>query len=594
MKKTLLFIFAITTFSLSAQPPGDDCFDAVPIEALFGQATGIPQASELFDNTDAFPADTDPNFGFECFGEPDGSGSDPTLDATLWFTFTGDGNNYRIRTAACNSTNYLDFGDTQIAGYTGSCNDLTPIVCNEDAPGATNEDLYAEVEIATQAGETYYLLIDGFNFNGALSFGEFCIEVTNLSSTTPPDGDVCTDANDISSLFGQAVNAPQTSALYNNTSATTQASDPEVGFGCFGEPDGSGDDPSLDKTLWFTFPGDGARYVVRTSSCTATDYINDGDTQLALYSGNCQGLVPVSCNEDAADASTGNLYAEITFTTSPGTEYYLLVDGFNFNGFISDGEYCLEVTRVKTAGTVAGDLCTDANDLNALFGQPINQAQTSPIFDNTNATTGSSDPTFGFTCFGEPDGQGGNPSLEKTLWYTFTGDGDGYVIRTVNCNATNYIDDGDTQIAVYRGECNGLIPVDCNEDAPMSTQGNLFAEVAFLTEPGVTYYMLVDGFNFNGTISDGEYCIEVTRSTATPTTEWAENQRRPFPNPTKGLVQLGTTNYQLVEVYDISGRLLATDQRPTGSVDLSPFKSGVYLIKSYTKNDIHLARIIRE
>lgn len=594
MKTPLLLGFLLTTFSLFAQPPGDDCFDAVSIAGLFGQAVGVPQNSQLFDNTDAFPADSDPDFGFECFGEPDGGGSDPTLDATLWFTFTGDGNVYRIRTADCNSTNYLDFGDTQIAGYAGTCNNLIPLVCNEDAPGATDDDLYAEVEIATQVGEVYYLLIDGFNFNGALSFGEFCIEVTNLSPTTSPDGDVCSDANDISNLFGQAVDQPQTSAVYNNTAATTQSSDPDVGFSCFGEPDGSGDDPTLDKTLWFTFTGDGSRYVLRTTSCTATDYINDGDTQIALYSGNCLGLTPVLCNEDAADAVTGDLYAEITFTAQPGTDYYLLVDGFNFNGFVSDGEYCLEVTRIETAGTVAGDICADANDINSLFGQPINEPQISSLFDNTDATTGSSDPTMGFDCFGEPDGQGGSPSLEKTLWYTFVGDGDGYVIRTVNCNATDYIDDGDTQMAIYRGSCGSLIPVDCNEDAIDAPEGNLFAEIPLLTEPGVTYYVLIDGFNFNGTISDGEYCIEVTRSTATGVNEWATDGSMPFPNPTNGPLNLGSASYESVEIYDHRGRMVRTYQQPGNSIDLGSFKSGLYLIKGYSSSGVHLARIIKE
>ena len=34
-------------------------------------------------------------------------------------------------------TDPIDDGDTQIAIYTGTCGNLTPVACNEDGPNAT-------------------------------------------------------------------------------------------------------------------------------------------------------------------------------------------------------------------------------------------------------------------------------------------------------------------------------------------------------------------------------------------------------------------------------------------------------------------------
>ena len=89
-----------------------------------------------------------------------------------------------------------------------------------------------------------------------------------------------------------------------------------------------------------------------------------------------------------------------------------------------------------------------------------------------------------------------------------------YVIRSVECNATDYIDLGDTQFAVYTGDCEVLVPFACNEDAPDVDldNGPYPAELTLTTEMGVVYRMLVDGFDG----SNGEFCLEVTRSTMLP------------------------------------------------------------------------------
>ncbi len=165
-----------------------------------------------------------------------------------------------------------------------------------------------------------------------------------------------------------------------------------------------------------------------------------------------------------------------------------------------------------TGSGVLNDSCFTAIDLSSSLGQPFGIVQTTGPYNNDSASTGADDPTTGFACFGEPDGSGSGPSLDNTLWFSFIGDGGLYFIETGDCGGVaNYIDDGDTQIGIYTGTCGALVPLDCNEDGPNATATTFPAGLTLQTTSGTTYYMLIDGFNFNGTLSTGQYCVNITR-----------------------------------------------------------------------------------
>jgi hypothetical protein len=171
-----------------------------------------------------------------------------------------------------------------------------------------------------------------------------------------------------------------------------------------------------------------------------------------------------------------------------------------------------EVQFIKLAPGVASDFCFNSNNINSIFGGATGVANSTSLFDNTGANT-LGDPATGYTCFGEQTAGAATPSLENTVWFTFTGDGKKYLIETAKCNATNYIDAGDTQLAIYEGTCGALVPVACNEDGPSATNTEYPAGLEFQTVAGKVYYMMIDGYIAGGVLSDGQFCIKATNKT---------------------------------------------------------------------------------
>jgi len=156
----------------------------------------------------------------------------------------------------------------------------------------------------------------------------------------------CGDAADLTDLLGKGPMNIQTSRIYNNEDVAPTGEEPTVGWECFGEEDADGNStPMINNPLWFTFVGDGEKYRITTTDCngTAPDYVNNGDTQFALYEGTtCTELTPADCDEDADGVPPqGPFPAGLNYQTTAGTVYYLLVDGFIGAG----GDFCIEFNQ---------------------------------------------------------------------------------------------------------------------------------------------------------------------------------------------------------------------------------------------------------
>lgn len=178
---SLICLLTISTFAF-AQPANNDCINSIDLSLSLGQGVGNAINAGTYDNTEATTGSNDPTTGFDCFGEPDGNGGVPSLDNTLWFKITGDGNEYYIEATStgCAVNQGITGNDTQMAIYTGNCGALIPLVCNEDFEDAGTGNYPAALQLSTLVGETYYILVDGFNLNDNLAEGEFCMFITQL------------------------------------------------------------------------------------------------------------------------------------------------------------------------------------------------------------------------------------------------------------------------------------------------------------------------------------------------------------------------------------------------------------------------------
>ncbi len=179
----VLFYLDDVLFQELPPRPGNLCGGAIGLQSLLGQGQGNTVSAGPYDNTNYTSTRQDPNFGWECFGEPDGTGANPTLERTTWFTFTGDGNTYLIEARGCGD-DPIDLDDTQMAIYSGSCGNLTALACNEDF-NSGGAQFYSSLELQTEEGTTFYIMIDGFGPDSEAE-GGFCVEFTqqNLGLVT--------------------------------------------------------------------------------------------------------------------------------------------------------------------------------------------------------------------------------------------------------------------------------------------------------------------------------------------------------------------------------------------------------------------------
>jgi len=183
----------------SAAPENDECSAATSLSlpsagnavAYNGPFTNVDATVSANDPVDQIPCD------ISCFNEQE-FGMPPCVNGNVWFTLLGDGNTYHVYTNkncgafTLSDGDYIDNGDTQMAIFTGSCDGLSIIGCNEDDDILANStDFFAGLNIQTTAGVTYYVMIDGLNALEGLAMGQFCINIEEVGGAGDPEG--CTD-----------------------------------------------------------------------------------------------------------------------------------------------------------------------------------------------------------------------------------------------------------------------------------------------------------------------------------------------------------------------------------------------------------------
>jgi len=362
MRYRSLFAMAfllVLSGTLSAQPINDDCSGAIDaIEGVnpFDISTATDSAAPVDDSA--------------CSGELLGQ-----LHRDVWWRFVPSISGL-LTVSTCDSADF----DSDLAIYNGSCSDLQLLDCNGDAAGCSLFTSHI-IDLPVAAGDELLIRLGGWDIN-AIGSGDL---VLDLQGPIPPMNLQCEmigdelsatwdaplpvdnwqifvdgvlseilDAAAVSWIGGQAPGIGEQSelcvvAISGSESATTCCTifGGPIHDSCLGAIDIIGDSVDFDTTtatdsdepfdptpcadslpgdlvqdLWFrwTSPGNGS---VQASTCSSADF----DTTIAVYGGDCSGLIPLGCNGDFSGCSNfTSQVSDITVTT--GQELLIRVGGW--------------------------------------------------------------------------------------------------------------------------------------------------------------------------------------------------------------------------------------------------------------------------
>ena len=372
-----------------------------------------------------------------------------------------------------------------------------------------------------------------------------CLMLTSMTALAQPANDMCSGAIDIDDLIGNEMGTLQEVGPFTNVGATAEEGLTDNLIGNWFDADPNGIQPSVDQTVWFHFTGDGGTYQLKTLSCDTYFYAND--TQMALYQGTCDDLTFMGANDDLMGFWSGDwgwYYSFVNFKTEVGLDYWLMIDGFNYNDGdtfqgVADGAFCL--SSIKLNPLTDHNTCTDARVLDDfLSATEGNPSQVGP-FDNTllgsNIMPDVNADNVGIECW--EDG----PTEDGSVWFTFTGNGNPYTISPSFCSddVLAYFWGFDAQMAIYSGNCGDLVPVGCSED--VDTDNTMFwPEIGLDTQEGVTYYVRLDGFHWtnNGMewMAQGAFCLDAIAGNTNGISNIQALEVNFFPNPCYGDITL--------------------------------------------------------
>ncbi len=430
----------------------------------------------------------------------------------VWYQYVGTGE--EVTVSLCDDiTDY----DTKLNIYTGDCTALVCEAGNDDFFGGNCTNNQSQVTFISTAGQTYYILVNGFGGN----VGNFSLSVACIPAPTCDDGilngeeididcggpdcEACpAPANDnLCDAISLTLNDPCTTAT--NIGATVETG--EVEASCWGSS------PDLDNTVWFSFEAPTSGNVL-----ISTDYdgVTNTDTQLTLLEltgtdcTDLSALTELACDEDGGDVVNFNSIINASGLVAGGT-YYLQVDGYN--GL--QGDFCISIDEftcddgILNGNEVAIDCGGSCEPCPAPENDDICNASILTVNDactigtNIGATVQADEPAG--SCWGGLNGA----TIENSVWYLFQGPPSGNV--TITTDYTGYTNT-DTQIALYTlGDCNDLTTlteVACDDDGGVDVIYNSIIIASGLT-PGASYFIQVDGYLYTAGPTLGDFCISV-------------------------------------------------------------------------------------
>ncbi|MCB9184597.1 MAG: hypothetical protein H6591_11835 [Flavobacteriales bacterium] len=465
-----------------------------------------------------------------------GTTTDATTDAVdacgtsitapgAWFRLVGSGQEVVVTT--CPDNTY----DTKLNVYAGACDGLVCITGNDDIEQGV---FCSSAGFVAEEGITYYILVQGYD--GAT--GDFELSVTCTAITQ----DHCQGALPIA--CGQTVQG--------STADATADEVPECGTSI------------TAPGVWYSFTGNGGQMIL--STCPDNTF----DTKLNVYTGPCSAPVCVAGNDDSVP---GVYCSTLAFTSTPGTAYFVLVQGYDG----ATGTFDLSLTCpdcgaptdvIITATDATAQVTWNSPNESSSFlveygpvgftpgtgmtisgatgitGPPVNINGLAPgteydvyVSEECLEGGGPAAGPIGFTTLTEPLAENAQCSGAITIACGGSVEGDtglGLPAAGPTCGAANITSTGlwytfigtgedatlstcgasgyDTKISVFSGACDALLCEAGSDDGP-NCPGNT-SSLTMHTTGGTTYLVLVHGYqedqgHFTLTLECADPCAAV-------------------------------------------------------------------------------------
>ena len=220
-----------------------------------------------------------------------------------------------------------------------------------------------------------------------------------------------------------------------------------------------------------------------TGTATISTAGSDFDTLLGVYKGSSVGaLTTVAGNDDDG----ANVTSKVTFAATAGVTYEIAVDGFATTSGPFTGNVSLAVSEVATPTTT---VTRPANDKFA-SAKWISGRSVTITASNVNATRETGEPKI--------NGNAGG----KSVWFNWTAAGTGATTITLAGSSFN------TLLGVYKGSSvSALTLVSSNNDAAAGTKTS---KLSFRATKGVTYHIVVDGYNSGSGAASGSIHLQLS------------------------------------------------------------------------------------
>uniref|UniRef100_UPI0023F9B448 T9SS type A sorting domain-containing protein n=1 Tax=Chryseobacterium sp. TaxID=1871047 RepID=UPI0023F9B448 len=167
-----------------------------------------------------------------------------------------------------------------------------------------------------------------------------------------------------------------------------------------------------------------------------------------------------------------------------------------------------------------------------------------------------------------------NSDAVENVWFKVVVPASGKLMIETDQVADSLFDD--SVLTVYSGTCGNLTEIDCNDDKLQ----DFFSSLSLTGQtPGATLYISVSKYDDN--TENGEFQISVYDTTSLATNEVIQKKREinVSPNPfTDQLTISDISDVQSISIFDPSGKLIKTIEKPSSVIYLNDLKDGLYLL----------------